>query len=45
MLHLVKVENILLQYEKDSDKLKEIELAVVKALKNAVKGLGKQSEN
>ncbi|TEU05922.1 MAG: hypothetical protein E3J22_04580 [Candidatus Aminicenantes bacterium] len=45
MLHLVKVENILVQYEKDSDKLKEIEKAVVNALKNAVKSLGQQSEN
>ncbi len=45
MLHLVRVENILVQYEKDPDKLKEIELAVVRALKNAVKGLGQQSEN
>ena len=45
LLHLVKVENILVQFGKDPDKLKEIELAVVKALKNAVKGIGQQSEN
>ena len=45
LLHLVKVENILVQYKKDSDKLKEIEKAVVKALKNAVKSIGQQSEN
>lgn len=44
-LHLVKVENILLQYGNDSDKLKEFEKAIVEALKIAVKSLGHQSNN
>jgi len=45
LLHLVKVENMLLHYGNNSDKLKELERAIVEALKIAVKGLGQQSNN
>jgi hypothetical protein len=45
LLHLVKVENILLHFESNSDKLKELERAIVEALKNTLKGLGQQSNN
>jgi len=45
MLHLVKVENMLVQYENNLDKLKEIENAVVEALKITVKSLEQQPGN
>jgi len=45
MLHLVKVENMLLQFEKDPQKLKEIEVAVVQALKIALSQICEQSDN
>lgn len=45
MLHLVKVENMLLQFEKDPEKLKEIEVAVVQALKLALSQISEQSDN
>ena len=45
MLHLVKVENMLLQFERDPRKLKEIEVAVVQALKLALNQISEQSDN
>lgn len=45
LLHLVKVENMLLHYGNNSDKLKELERAIVEALRIAVKSLGQQSNN
>jgi DNA primase catalytic subunit len=45
LLHLVKVENMLVQYENNLDKLKELESAVVKALKIAVKSREQQPGN
>ncbi len=45
LLHLVKVENMLLHYGNNSDKLKEIERAIVEALKISVISLGHQSDN
>lgn len=45
MLHLVRVENMLLHYENKPDKLKEIERAIVSALNMALKSLGQNSEN
>lgn len=45
LLHLVKVENILVNYENNPDKLKELERAIVDALEIAVKSLAQQSEN
>ncbi len=45
LLHLVKVENMLLHYGNNSDKLKELERAIVEALKITLKGLGQQSNN
>ncbi len=45
LLHLVKVENMLLHYGDNSDKLKELERAIVEALRIAVKSLGQQSNN
>lgn len=45
LLHLVKVENILVHYENNPDKLKELEKAIVDALEIAVKSLAQQSEN
>jgi hypothetical protein len=44
-LHLVKVENLLLHYGNNSDKLKELERAIVDALKIAVRSLEQQSDN
>jgi len=44
-LHLVKVENMLLHYGGNSDKLKELERAIVEALRIAVRSLGQQSNN
>jgi hypothetical protein len=45
LLHLVKVENMLLHFENNSDKLKEFEKAIVEALNIAVKSLGQPSDN
>jgi len=45
LLHLVKVENMLLHYGNDSDKLKEIERAIVEALRIAVRSLEQYSNN
>lgn len=45
LLHLVKVENMLLHYGDNSDKLKELERAIVEALSIAVRSLGQQSNN
>ncbi|MDH5707417.1 MAG: hypothetical protein OEZ45_15535 [Candidatus Aminicenantes bacterium] len=45
LLHLVKVENMLLQFEKDLIKLKKIEVAVVQALKLALSTIGEYSNN
>ena len=45
LLHLVKVENMLLQFENDPMKLKEIEVAVVQALKLALCTIGEYSDN
>jgi hypothetical protein len=45
LLHLVKVENMLLQFENDPMKLKEIEVAVVQALKLALSTNGEYSDN
>ncbi|UCE22267.1 MAG: hypothetical protein JSV46_08695 [Candidatus Aminicenantes bacterium] len=45
LLHLVKVENMLLHFGNDSDKLKELERAIVQALRIAVKNLEKHSNN
>ena len=45
LLHLVKVENMLLHYGDNSDKLKELERAIVEALRIAVRRLGQQSNN
>jgi hypothetical protein len=45
LLHLVKVENILLHFENNPDKLKELEKAIVEALEIALKSLAQQSEN
>lgn len=45
MLHLVKVENMLVQYENNPEKLKEFENAVVEALKITVKSLEQQPGN
>ncbi len=45
LLHLVKVENILVHYGDNPDKLKELEKAIVDALEIAVKSLAQQSEN
>ena len=45
LLHLAKVENMLLHYGDNSDKLKELERAIVEALRIAVRSLGQQSNN
>jgi len=45
LLHLVKVENMLLHYGNNSDKLKELERAIVQALRIAVRCLEQQSDN
>lgn len=45
LLHLVKVENILVRHENNQDKLKELEKAIVEALEIALKSLAQQSEN
>lgn len=45
LLHLVKVENMLLHYGNNSDKLKELERAIVDALNIAVRSLEQQSDN
>jgi hypothetical protein len=45
LLHLVKVENMLLHYGNNSSKLKELERAIVEALKVAVKNLNQHSNN
>ncbi len=45
LLHLVKVENMLLHYGNDSDKLKEIERAIVEALRIAVRSFEQHSNN
>lgn len=45
LLHLVKVENMLLHYGNNSDKLKELERAIVEALKIAVRNLEQQPDN
>lgn len=45
LLHLVKVENMLLHFGENSDKLKELERAIVEALRIAVRRLGQQSNN
>lgn len=45
LLHLVKVENMLLHFENNSEKLKEIERAIVEALNIAVRSLGQPSNN
>jgi hypothetical protein len=45
LLHLVRVENILVHFENNPDKLKQLEKAIVKALEIAVKSLAQHTEN
>lgn len=45
LLHLVKVENILVRLGQNPEKLKELEKAIIAALRVAVTSLRQQSDN